>query len=662
VKANLLCIASLCAISLVRTAYVNGQCDPPTNILIVEDYAWPRIIDYDNKDDVAWDVIPLDDGGVVVVGETEHGNPTKNHALIIRLDEFGDDVWPNPVVIEERSFNVAYSVKLASDGNLIVCGKIFSNQYGSPANLNAWYFKLDLSDGSTIDDTYYEFGGLGDDFAWDIIEDVSTDPDQYVIVGGTGDVADGTLEEFDEPGINGAGEAWVFAIDPTTPEDPIWQNIYSGDFPDESEHDYAHSIIIDHNEKYLVSGYCFSCREENSLMQALLLKIKKDGTETFWQNDYGDEGLDNVRDQASNAAIEFYDATIPAYGYVGAGITHPDEDDCFEGKTHDYYVYETTNTGVSNWSGGCELTDGFGYGGSKDDNGYSILQTCDGNYLIVGASKSKGDDVSCNHYTSPATFDAWMMKVDAATGAILWDESLGDVFNDEFHSIIQLEDGSFIAVGEFGAEGDNEEQNFYIVKFELTECVEPTNLDATSQDGCTKIKFEWDGHPCAKEYVLRYRTASTGWTEETTTLTEFTTGTLPTGNYQWKVKAKCSPNVYSDFTDVSYHILSPCRIASEDTETESGVLSVYPQPSDGSLHFSFTYSSEISLATTINIKDYAGRIVETIPVTIENGVLDFKHSLGNIPPGFYFIHLVVKGIFAPGKAYYSKALRLINSF
>jgi photosystem II stability/assembly factor-like uncharacterized protein len=79
-------------------------------------------------------------------------------------------------------------------------------------------------------------------------------------------------------------------------------------------------------------------------MQAMLLKIKNDGTETFWQNDYGDEE-DNDRDQGSNAAIEVYNAGSSTYGYVGTGIHHPDSNECFEANWHDWYGYKTTNGG-----------------------------------------------------------------------------------------------------------------------------------------------------------------------------------------------------------------------------------------------------------------------------------------------------------------------------
>jgi hypothetical protein len=382
-------------------------------------------------------------------------------------------------------------------------------------------------------------------------------------------------------------------------------------------------------------------------MQALLLKLHKNGTHNpVWKKDYGDGDVTgiNPRDQGSNAAIETYDASIPAYGYVGAGITHPDKDDCFDGKTHDFYAYETTDGGVSNWNSGCELTEGLGYGGSKDDNAYSVLQLCDGNYLIVGATKSKTDDVECNNQsTGTATFDAWVIKINAATGELMWEEVIGDVENDEFHDIEQLEDGSFIAVGEFGTGISVDLQDFYIVKFELSECAIPSGLAATTQSGCA-IKFDWEGSACAREYELKYRTLSSGWTTVTTTLTEFTTGALSPATYQWKVKAKCSPNVWSDFTDVSYHtLLSSCRIDAEAKNQAHGILSTYPQPSDGLFHLTLIHSSNINLTATALLEDFAGRIVDQIPFTIENGKMDLQYSSSNLSPGLYFVTLAVEG-------------------
>jgi hypothetical protein len=143
--------------------------------------------------------------------------------------------------------------------------------------------------------------------------------------------------------------------------------------------------------------------------------------------------------------------------------------------------------------------------------------------------------------------------------------------------------------------------------------------------------------------VLRYKkTGTSNWVTESVDGTDFTTEEVDEEDYEWGVRAKCSPNVTSSLVVASSNFTACTRIGVESSSSER--LVAYPNPSDGSFHISFTCSSEISLATTINIKDYAGRIVETIPVTIENGVLDFKHSLGDIPPGFYFIHLVVTGI------------------
>lgn len=633
-----------CMLLLVHWDEGKAQSCTITNIIIEDTSPWPIIEDRDGLDDRARGMTLLEDGGFVVVGETSFILPSPHtDAWIVRYYANGTKAWEK--YLGGNSADAAYAVRQSDDGNLIVCGKKASTTYGSPINYNAWFFKLSLSTGDLIG-FEYEYGGSGNDFAWDIVEDLSTDPDQYVIVGGTGNGANGTLNGKT---IDNAGEIWVFAINPSSPATPLWQNLYDGGQTDGTENDWARSIIIDHNGKYVVSGYCLSCYDDKTQMQAMLIKLRNDGAVTFWKEDYGDEDEtdQNVRDQGSNAAIETYDAGTDTYGYFGTGIHHPDHDECFDGQSHDFYGYATSNLGVSLWSGGCVLTDGLNYGGKKDDNAYSVVQTCDGNYLIVGATKSKTDDVSCNNNpNSPYTFDAWVVKIDAATGEILWEETIGDVGNDEFHDIEQLEDGSFIAVGEIESLGvPDEQQNFYIVKFELTECAVPVNLTATSLPGCTSIKFDWDDLPCAKEYEIRYRTSSTGWTTQTTTLSEYTAGSLSHATYQWKVKAKCSPTVWSEFTGNQYHTLSPsCRVGIEDRD-EQQTLSIYPQPSDGSFRISFTSASETNLTTTIQILDYAGIAVETIPVVIENGNLNFQYHLPqHISSGFYYLSLLINGI------------------
>ena len=87
------------------------------------------------------------------------------------------------------------------------------------------------------------------------------------------------------------------------------------------------------------------------------------------------------------------------------------------------------------------------YGGEDDDQGYGILETSDGGYLVTGMSTTYGT-------TSPSGYriggDAWILRLDT-TGELLWEASYGGRGNDEFRFSDQLSDGGFLLGGDTDA-------------------------------------------------------------------------------------------------------------------------------------------------------------------------------------------------------------------
>lgn len=281
-----------------------------------------------------------------------------------------------------------------------------------------------------------------------------------------------------------------------------WQKNFHGDNPgstDTTVSDFARSIAITHAGNYIVTGFCESCETNKQQQQAMVVKVNSSGG-TSWKKDYGDEITYYQRDQGCHSIIETHEGST--YKYVGTGVAHPDT--CFNAKSHDVYVLKTTTAGNGFWTPGCKLDEGKEFGGNKSDDGYAVIQTCDGKYLVAGSVKSKANDVTCNNGgAGNFTFDAWLLKLDTS-GAKQWDQSLGGVYNDEAHSIKELWDGSYVMAGEFGTDlnGENNGQNVYVVRFELDDCpvrLQQQNPSQTSKkflsiypnpiDGSTKISL-----------------------------------------------------------------------------------------------------------------------------------------------------------------------------
>ena len=82
------------------------------------------------------------------------------------------------------------------------------------------------------------------------------------------------------------------------------------------------------------------------------------------------------------------------------------------------------------------------YGGSSDDRGYDIILSNDNNMVILGSSKSADGDVSSNAGSN----DFWIAKI-SNSGAIIWEKSLGYNGSDNGYSVIQTIDNGYLLLG-----------------------------------------------------------------------------------------------------------------------------------------------------------------------------------------------------------------------
>jgi hypothetical protein len=124
-------------------------------------------------------------------------------------------------------------------------------------------------------------------------------------------------------------------------------------------------------------------------------------------------------------------------GYIVAGYTMSTNGDVSGSHgNNDYWIVKLDDTGAIEWQK-C-------LGGNQSDMAYSIQQTTDGGYIVAGSTKSNNGDVSGNHQEYQE--DMWIVKLDD-TGAIEWQKCFGGTSADRATSILQTEDGGYIAAG-----------------------------------------------------------------------------------------------------------------------------------------------------------------------------------------------------------------------
>jgi len=84
-------------------------------------------------------------------------------------------------------------------------------------------------------------------------------------------------------------------------------------------------------------------------------------------------------------------------------------------------------------------------GGNWPDLARSVLQTSDGGYIIIGETQSNEGDVHGNHEKYGMT-DMWVIKLDK-DGKTVWNQVLGDVFEDWGGSVVETSDSGFVVAG-----------------------------------------------------------------------------------------------------------------------------------------------------------------------------------------------------------------------
>lgn len=200
-----------------------------------------------------------------------------------------------------------------------------------------------------------------------------------------------------------------------------FEHVYKG-----TGYDFGYSVVQTYDKGYAVAGSTSSTG--NGSTDAYLLKTDSMGV-FQWQKTFGGINIDQAY------SIQETKDT----GLIIAGFTNS-----FGQGGYDLFVIRTNRFGDTLWT--------RTYGGSNWDFAYSVAATADSGFVITGGTYSYGK----------GSEDMYLLKINSV-GDTLWTKTFGGIKNDEARSVIQSKDGGYILTGFTKSFGDDN-GDYYTVK------------------------------------------------------------------------------------------------------------------------------------------------------------------------------------------------------
>lgn len=263
--------------------------------------------------------------------------------VLVKTNLSGGIIWKRNYSLFQDMRRV-YCVQQNCDGGYILVGA----GHLLPEPEDVILIKTD-STGDTL--WTHTYGGDSSDVGWSVQQ---TADGGFVIAGWT--------ESF------GAGRTDVYLIKTDSIGDTMWTRTHGG-----TEHDRAFSLQQTLDGGYIVAGHTFSY---GNAPQVYLIKTDSTG-DSLWTHRYGWSGIDE-----GYSVQQTYDS-----GYIVCGNTN-----VLDPSESDVYLIKTDPAGDVIWT--------RIFGGEYEEWGYSVQQTLDSGYIVVGSSDSyySGDQRNADVY------------------------------------------------------------------------------------------------------------------------------------------------------------------------------------------------------------------------------------------------------------------------
>jgi predicted secreted protein len=235
------------------------------------------------------------------------------------------------------------------------------------------------------------YGGTEDDGDFHLVYVVETSDGGFAVASNT--------ESFGA----GSSDFWLIKLDASGNME--WNKTYGG-----ADFDVLYSLILTSDGGFALAGLTGSFGVGN--VDFWLVKTDSFGY-LEWNQTYG-----GTESDIAYSLVETSDGGFALAGYTGS----------FGAGKSDFWLVKADRYGTLEWN--------QTYGGANGDVAYSLVETSDGGFALVGFTTSLGGDDA----------DFWLVKTDES-GNLEWSSLFGGEKADMAESIVQTSDGGYALVG-----------------------------------------------------------------------------------------------------------------------------------------------------------------------------------------------------------------------
>ena len=337
---------------------------------------------------------------------------------------------------------------------------------------------------------------------------------------------------------------------------------------------------------------------------AYLIKTDANG-DTLWTRWYG-----GALEDDGNYVQKTQDG-----GYIITGTTLS-----FGAGGVDIYVVKTNATGDTLWT--------RTYGGPQGDYGFSVRQLDNGEYIITGVTSSFG----------AGSYDSYLMKLDV-NGNVLWTKVYGGTDWDSGFSIEQTSDNGFIILGQSFSFGTNSDiyliktdangdtlwtRSFGGSEYEYQSCI----VQTSDQGYLISANEESFG---SGRNIYFIKTDSLGYSgcNDAGTGTIVTTVVMPSSATATVVGSGGSYSSAASLTGSGIPVTTLCTTVDINESSGKNNLVVYPNPFENTFNLRGTTNNGVAA-----ICDLSGKVILQLQTTDVETTVDTKQ----LNPGFYLIN------------------------